>query len=85
MADCSTVSLSIIVFLLSPQQTVSAHGVAGGGAVALLEAVEEATVQAGLALLQTPLLFEAAAPAGHTPGILAVTKATFLQGLGGEG
>lgn len=67
-----------------PRQTVTTHSVAGGGAVALLEAVHEATVQAGLALLQAPVLFEAAAPAGHAPGILSVTKATFLEGLMGE-
>lgn len=66
---------------LSPRQTVATHGVAGGGAVALLEAVGEATVQAGLALLQAAALFEAAAPAGHAPGILSITEATFLGGL----
>lgn len=68
----------------SPWQTVATHGVAGGGTVALLEAVDESTVQAGLALLQAPVLFEATAPAGHTPGILSIAKATFLKGLTGE-
>lgn len=70
--------------ILLPGQTVTAHGVAGGGAVALLDAVDERAVQAGLALLQAPVLFEAAAPAGNTPGILSVAKATFLRGLTGE-
>lgn len=64
-----------------PWQAVSAHGVAGSRAVARLEAVDERAVQAGLALLQTAVLFEAAGPAGHALGILSVTKATFLQGL----
>lgn len=70
--------------MLLPGQTVTTHGIAGGGAVALLDAVDECTVQAGLALLQAPVLFEAAAPAGHTPGILSVAKATFLRRLTGE-
>lgn len=74
--------LSDVVF--SPRQTVPAHGVAGGGAVALLEAVDESTVQTGLALLQAPVLLEATAPAGHTPGILSIAKATFLKRLTGE-
>ena len=64
-----------------PWQAVSADGVAGGGAVARLEAVDEGTVQADLALLQAAVLFEAVGPAGHALGILSVTKATFLQGL----
>lgn len=70
--------------VLLPGQTVTTHGVAGGGAVALLDAVDECAVQAGFALLQAPVLFEAAAPAGHTTGILSVAKATFLRGLTGE-
>ena len=70
--------------LLSPRQTVATHSIAGGGAVAFLEAVDESTIQAGLALLQAPVLFEATAPAGHTPGILSITKATFLGRLTGE-
>lgn len=70
--------------LLLPGETVAAHGVAGGGAVSLLHAVDERTVQAGLALLQAAVLLEAAAAAGHTPGILSVAKATFLEGLTGE-
>lgn len=70
--------------VLLPGQTVATHGVAGGGTVALLEAVDESTVQAGLALLQAPIFFEATAPAGHAPGILSITKATFLGGLIGE-
>lgn len=70
--------------VLSPRQTVATHSVAGGGAVALLEAVDESTVQAGLALLQAPVFLEATAPAGHAPGILSITKATFLWGLKGE-
>lgn len=70
--------------VLSPRQTLATHGVAGGGAVALLEAVDEPTVQAGLALLQAAVLLEAAAPAGHAPGILSIAKAAFLGGLTGE-
>lgn len=64
--------------ILSPRQTVATHGVADGGTVALLESVDESAVQAGLALLQAPVLFKATAPAGHAPGILSITKATFL-------
>lgn len=70
--------------VLSPRQTVATHCIAGGRAVSLLEAVDESTVQAGLALLQTSVLLEATAPAGHTLGILSITKATFLGGLTGE-
>lgn len=69
---------------VSPRQAVPTHGVASGGAVALLKTVDESTVQAGLALLQTPVLFEATAPAGHALGILSITKATFLKGLTGK-
>ncbi len=65
----------------SPGQAVSAYGVAGGGAVPLLEAVEEGTVQTGLAFLQAAVLFEATGSAGHTLGILPIAKATFLWGL----
>lgn len=72
------------VSVLSPRQTVAAHSVAGGGTVVLLEAVDESTVQTGFAFLQTPILLEATAPAGHAPGILSITKATFLGGLTGE-
>lgn len=68
----------------SPRQTVPTHSIAGGGAVALLEAVDESTVQTGLALLQAPVLLEATAPAGHTPGILSIAKAAFLRRLTGE-
>lgn len=67
-----------------PGQAVSTQCVAGGGTVALLEAVDESTVQAGLALLQAAVLFEATAPTGHTPGILSIAKATFLEGLEGK-
>lgn len=70
--------------LRSPGETVAAHGIAGGGAVALLQAVDERAVEAGLALLQAAVLLEAAAAAGHAPGILSVAKATFLEGLTGE-
>jgi len=70
--------------VLLPRQTVATHRVAGGRAVALLEAVDESAVQTGLALLQAPVLFEATAPAGHAPGILSITKATFLEGLEGK-
>lgn len=69
---------------VSPWQTVATHCVAGGGAVALLETVDESAVQTGLALLQAAVLLEATAPAGYTPGILSITKATFLGGLMGE-
>lgn len=72
------------VSVLSPRQTVTTHCVACGRTVALLEAVDESTVQTGLALLQAPVFFEATAPAGHAPGILSITKATFLGGLTGE-
>lgn len=67
--------------MLSPRQAVATHGVAGGGAVALLEAVDEGTVQTGLALLQAAVLFEATAPAGHAPGIFSIAEAAFLKGL----
>lgn len=69
---------------VSPRQTVATHCIAGGGAVALLETIDESTVQTGLALLQAAVLLEATAPAGHTLGILSITKATFLEGLTGE-
>ncbi len=62
----------------SPGQAASAYGVARGGAVPLLEAVEEGTVQTGLAFLQAAVLFEATGSAGHTLGILPIAKATFL-------
>ena len=68
----------------SPGQAVSARGVASGRAVGLLEAVEQAAVQAGLALLQATVLLEAGAPAAHAPGIHPVTEATFLGGLTGQ-
>lgn len=67
--------------VLSPRQAVATHSVAGGRAVALLEAIDECTVQTGLALLQAPVLFEATASAGHAPGIFSIAKATFLEGL----
>lgn len=67
-----------------PRQTVSTHGITGAGTVALLEAVDQATVQAGFALLQAPVLFEATVPTGHTPGTLSIAKATFLEGLKGK-
>lgn len=69
---------------VSPWQTITTHSITGGWTVALLEAVDESTVQAGLALLQAPVLFEATAPTGHTPGIVSIAKATFLRGLSEE-
>lgn len=72
------------MFVLSPGQAFATHSVAGGGTVALLEAVDESTVQAGFALLKAAVLLEATGPAGHAPGILSITKATFLEGLMGE-
>lgn len=84
---CSNILFNQIILsggVFSPWQTITTHSIAGGGTVALLEAVDESTVQAGLALLQAPVLFEATAPAGHTPGILSIAKATFLKGLSQE-
>ncbi|KAG9348521.1 hypothetical protein JZ751_002257 [Albula glossodonta] len=69
------------LFKHGARQAVPTQGIPGGGAVGLLEAVNEGTVQAGLALLQAPVLFEASGSAGDTPGILPIAEATFLEEL----
>lgn len=67
-----------------PWQAVPAHGIAGGGAVRLLEAVRHGAVQARLAFLNAPVLLEPVRPARHALGVLPVAKATFLWGLTGK-
>lgn len=69
------------VYVLSPGPALSTHSVADSGTVALLEAVDEYTVQTRLTLLETAVFLEATGPARHTPGIFSITKATFLEGL----
>lgn len=66
----------------SPRQALPADSVGRGGAVGLLEAVDEGTGQAGLAAVVSPAVLELPGRAGHALRVPAAAVAAVLQGTG---
>lgn len=64
----------------SPRQALPADGVGRGGAVGLLQAVDEGAGQAGLAAVMSPAVLELPGRAGHALRVPAAAVAAVLQG-----